>query len=126
MGGAFILMGAMVALAAFGLGPMSSSGRNAPEWIVSLCGAFFIACGALLLRPGPLLAQFIAAVSVSSITVVFAWIALFGDSRYFSSDWSFLAPATQVMVARGLFALVALLGLAIMVNAVRTYLNKRT
>ena len=124
VGGFLILMGVMISLAAFDTGPMSSASKNAPNWIIGLSGAFFVACGTLLLKPGPLLAQFVAGISMLSITIICAWIALFGEAQYFSSDWSVLSPTTELMLARSLFGLVALLGLAISINAIRTYLKR--
>lgn len=120
----FILMGVMISLAAFDMGPMSSGSKNAPNWIIGLSGAFFIGCGALLLKPGPVIGQIIAGISVLSFTAIFAWIALFGDAEHFSSDWPIFSPATEVILARSLFGLVALLGLAITVNVIRVYLKK--
>ena len=119
-----ILMGVMISLVAFDMGSMGSATKNAPNWIIGLGGAIFIGGGAMLLKPGPVIGQITAGVTVISFTTIFAWIALFGRAEHFSSSWSIFSPATQVVFARILFGLVALLGLAISINAIRTHLKK--
>jgi hypothetical protein len=114
----FLAMGTMIALAAFDLGPMADAQRNAPRWVVAAGGMVFLCGGGLLLFPVRWLGSLLAGVVVFLLTGIFGWVALFGDSAYFvvSSD-GFLSAENQVLVARVIFAMVALLGMAILVRA---------
>lgn len=119
----FILMGVLILLAAFGIGPMSGSPMNAPRWVIGLCGIFFLSGGVMVIAPTQKIATLAAGIAVVGITVICAWIALFGDARYFSGGLSMFSRDTEVVIARALFGAVALLGIAISVNAVRKALN---
>ncbi len=122
-GAFFILMGVLILLAAFGIGPMAASRMNAPHWIIGLCGLFFASGGVILIAPTHKIARLAAGIAVVGITVVCAWAALFGDARYFSGGMSVFSQDTEVLIARALFGGVAILGGAISANAVRRALN---
>ncbi len=119
----FILMGVLILLAAFGIGPMSGSRMNAPRWIIGLCGLFFASGGVVLIAPTHKVASLAAGIAVMGITVICAWIALFGDAQYFSGGLSMFSRDTEVLIARALFGAVAILGVAISANAMRRGLN---
>ena len=122
--GAFvILMGVLILLAAIGIGPMSGSRMNAPRWVIGLCGLFFASGGVIVIAPTHKIASLAAGIAVVGITVICAWIALFGDTRYFSGGLSMFSRDTEVLIARALFGTVAILGAAISANAVRRALN---
>jgi hypothetical protein len=113
------LVGAIIVLAAFDRGPMSDAPMHAPAWIVALAGGFFATCGFLLAAPPGRAGVVFGGVATISLTIVFAWTALYGDARYFSGGLPFVSRHTNVVIARIMFALVALLGLAITANAFR-------
>lgn len=118
-GAFFILMGVLILLAAFGIGPMSGSQMNAPRWVIGLCGLFFLSGGVIVIAPTHKIARLAAGVAVMGITVLCAWVALFGDARYFSGGLSLFSRDTEVLIARTLFGAVAVLGIAISGNAAR-------
>ncbi len=122
-GAFFILMGLLILLAAFGFGPMSGSRMNAPRWVIGLCGLFFASGGVVVIAPAHKLASLAAGIAVVAITVICAWIALFGDARYFSGGLSMFSHNTEVLIARALFGAVAVLGAAISVHALRKAFN---
>ena len=114
----FLTLGGLVVLAACGLGPMGDAPANAPRWIVALGGAVFCCGGVLLLGPPRVLGQLMAATVTVAMTVSCAWVALYADASGFSgTSVPFLSREANVVVARGLFGLVALLGLAILCHA---------
>ncbi len=120
-----ILMGVLILLAAFGIGPMSGSQMNAPRWVIGLCGLFFASGGLIVIAPTHKMASLAAGIMVAGITVICAWVALFGDARYFSGGLSIFSRETEVLIARALFGFVAVLGIAISANAVRRTLRRR-
>jgi hypothetical protein len=115
----FVVMGVFILLAAFGLGPMSGSAIHAPRWVIGLAGLLFIGSGVLLIEKFHKLATFMAGFVTIGITVICAWIAVFGEAEYFSSGLSLFSDDTEVLIARVLFGAVAVLGAAITVNAFR-------
>jgi hypothetical protein len=119
----FILMGVLILLAAFGIGPMSGSRMNAPRWVIGVCGLFFTSGGVIVIAPTHKIASLAAGIAVVGITVICAWIALFGDARYFSGGLSIFSRDAEVLIARVLFGAVAILGVAISVNAIRRALS---
>ena len=120
-----ILMGVLILLAAFGIGPMSGSQMNAPRWVIGLCGLFFASGGLIVIAPTHKMARLAAGIAVVGITVICTWIALFGDARYFSGGLSIFSRDAEVLIARALFGAVAILGIAISANAVRRTLRKQ-
>lgn len=77
----------------------------------------------MLIAPTHKMARMAAGIAVVGITVICAWVALFGDTRYFSGGLSMFSRDTEVRIARALFGSVAILGVAISANAVRRALN---
>lgn len=122
----FLVMGVLITLAAMDMGPMASAQRNAPRWVVAAAGVVFLCGGGLLLVPARWLGSLLAGVVVALLTAVFGWVALFGDSAHFVvSSGGILSADAQVLVARVIFAMVAVLGMAILVRAWFWFRRKR-
>lgn len=119
VGGFCILMGVMISMAAFGVGPMSGSQTHAPSWVIGLAGVLFASSGVVVVAPAHRIAGLAAGVVVVGLTVISAWVALFGEAQYFSGGFSVFSKATEVFIARIMFGSVAILGIAISANAVR-------
>ena len=117
-------MGVMVVMAAFRVGPMSEAPAHAPGWIIGIAGVLFASCGILLLAPARRVVGFTGGIVVIGISVISAWVALFGDAQYFTGGMSVFARTMEVFVARVLFGAVAVLGFAIAANALRRILTK--
>ncbi len=120
----FILRGVMILFAAFGVGPMSGSKVHAPMWIIGLAGVLFTSAGVVVIAPSQAIVRIAAGILVVGLSAIFAWVALFGEAQYFSGGLSIFSNATEVMIARVLFGLVAILGIAIAVNALLKTLRK--
>lgn len=118
-------MGIMIVAAAYNEGPMAGAGKNAPDWLIALGGYLFIGCGLLLLKLGQLITHFIAGATVLAFTAVFAWVSLFGEAEHFSPGPSWLSDETNLLTARILFGLAALLGAAIFIYAMRYFWQQR-
>ena len=119
LGGFLILMGAMIVMAAFGVGPMSGAQMHAPRWVVGLAGLVFASGGVAAIVTTRGILNLVAGIVVGGLTVICAWVALFGDAKYFSGSPSLFSQATEVLIARVVFGLVALMGAAIFANAAR-------
>lgn len=104
---------------------MSGAAKNAPDWIIALGGWIFVGCGLLLLKLPKFVTHLIAGGTVLSFTAVFAWVALFGEAEHFSPGPSWLSDETNLLTARLLFGVVALLGAAIFVFALRWFWKHR-
>lgn len=113
------IMGVIVVLAAFGIGPMSDSAMHAPRWIVGIAGMVFLGCGVMLIEAFHQLASLMAGAVTVGMTVICGWIALFGEDAYFSGGLSIFSERTEVLIARVIFGLVASLGAAITIHALR-------
>jgi hypothetical protein len=120
----FSIMGVIILLAAFGLGPMSDSAMHAPRWIVGIAGMLFLGCGVMLIETFHRLASLMAGLATVGMTVICGWIALFGEDQYFSGGPSMFAEHTEVLIARVIFGLVTALGAAITINALRKLIAK--
>ena len=121
LAGVFLLVaGLFIGLVAVEIIAVDEELVHAPRWILGL-GAALFAGGGLSLLAGPAyrLAQWSAGTVVVSMTVLSAWVALFGQSEHFSGDWPWLSEETNVPIARILFGAVSLLGLGIIVAAVK-------
>jgi hypothetical protein len=77
-------------------------------------GLLFLGGGlAIVANPHSSFASWSAGTVVISVTIVSAWVALYGPSEQFSGDFPFLSRETNVTIARIVFGCVALMGLAI-------------
>lgn len=116
----FLVAGVVIGLVAMGIIAVDEELLHAPRWVIGLLAALFFAGGlAMLVGPGTSLAQWSAGTIVVSMTIVSAWVSLYGASEHFSGDWPLLSKEANVLIARILFGAVAFLGLGIMVGAVK-------
>jgi hypothetical protein len=99
--------------------PLLSIFLIVPGIVVSLVAIDVIRGLATVVNPQSSLASWSAGTVVISLTVVSAWVALYGPSEQFSGDFPFLSRETNVTIARIVFGCVALLGLAITAAAAR-------
>ena len=118
------MMGVVILLAAFGFGPMSDAAMNAPRWIVGVMGLIFLGSGVMLIDAFHRLASVMAGLVMVGMTVVCGWISIFGEDAYFSGGPSLFSERTEVLIARVMFGLVAALGAAISINAIRNLIGK--
>jgi hypothetical protein len=115
-----IVPGIVVSLVAIDVIHIDPETVHAPNWIIGLLGLLFLGGGlATVVNPQSSLASWSAGTVVISLTVVSAWVALYGPSEQFSGDFPFLSRETNVTIARIVFGCVALLGLAITAAAAR-------
>jgi len=115
-----ITAGIVVSLVAIDVVQVDPKTVHAPNWILGLLGLLFVGGGlATIARPQSGLASWSAGTVVIAITVVFAWVSLYGPGEQFSGDLPFLSREINVTIARILFGCVALLGLAITVAAAK-------
>ena len=112
-------------MAAFGVGPMSGSPIHAPRWVIGVAGVLFASCSVVLVAPAHGSARVAAGGIVVGLSAMCAWVALFGEAQHFSGGMSMVPRATEVLMARVVFGMVAILGTAISANALRRALNGR-
>ena len=123
LGGFFLLMGILISMAAFGVGPMSDSQMHAPRWVVGVAGVLFASSSVVLVAPAHRIARVAAGVIVVGLSAICAWVALFGEAQYFGGGTSLFSRSTEVFIARVVFGMVAILGTAISANALRRALS---
>lgn len=115
-----IVSGIAVELVAFDIIPIDEKRVHAPNWIIALLGILFLAGGlTIFVNPKSGIARWAAGIVVITITIVSAWVSVFGASEHFAGDWPFLSNDTNVIIARIMFGCIALMGLAIIVAAAK-------
>ncbi len=115
-----IVPGIVISLVAIDVIQVDPEAVHAPNWIIGLLGLLFLGGGlATVVNPRSSLASWSAGTVVISLTIVSAWVALYGPSEQFSGDFPFFSRENNVTIARIVFGLVALLGLAITAAAIR-------
>jgi hypothetical protein len=115
-----IVPGIVISLVAIDVIQLDPETVHAPNWIIGLLGLLFLGGGlATVVNPHNSLASWSAGTAVISLTIVSAWVALYGPSEQFSGDFPFLSRETNVTIARIVFGCVTLLGLAITAAAAR-------
>ena len=115
-----IAAGIVIELTVIDVIPIDEELVHAPDWIIALCGLLFLCGGlALLASPKSSIATWSAGTLVISMTLISAWVAVYGASEHFSGDFPFLSRDTNVIISRIIFGCVSLLGLAITVAAAK-------
>ncbi len=93
---------------------------HAPNWVIALLGILFLSSGlVIVVSPESSIATWSAGTLVIGLTMVSAWVALYGSSEHFSGDWPFISRDTNVIIARIIFGCVSFLGLAIILAAAK-------
>ena len=115
-----IAVGIVIELAVVDVISIDKSSVHAPDWVVALLGVLCLSGGlAIAFSPESRVAIWSAGALVITMTIVSAWVALYGSSEYFSGDLPFISRDANVIIARIVFACVSLLGLAIIVAAAK-------
>ena len=118
LGTLFLMAGVAVGLSLAGVFSIDEESVHAPKWVLALLGMLFLGGGiSTIVSPRSGIAAWSAGIVVVTITIVSAWVALYGSSAHFSGDIPFLSSSTNVFIARIVFGSVSLLGLAIIVAA---------
>ena len=107
-----------------GLIPLDPDSVYAPMWVLALCG-FVVALGGIaMLAPNSPRIQAAAGVTFTlAMGMIGAWVAFFSDSDGFSGGIPFVPREVNVLVARGLFGLGAVMCLALFVWGARRILR---
>ena len=94
---------------------------HAPNWVIALLGILFLSSGlVIVVSPESSIATWSAGTLVIGLTMVSAWVAVYGSSDHFSGDLPpFISRDTTVIIARIIFGCVSLLGLAIILAAAK-------
>ncbi len=93
---------------------------HAPNWVIALLGILFLSSGlVVVVSPESSIATWSAGTLVIAITLVSAWVAVYGSGEHFSGDLPFISKDTNVIIARFIFGCVSLLGLAIILAAAK-------
>lgn len=121
----FAVMGLAILSAAFGFGPMSDSAMHAPRWVIGASGLIFLSSAFILVEKAHTFSSLLAGIVTVGMTLVCGWIAIFGEDEYFSGGLSLFSDRVEALIARVLFGLVAGLGAAITINAIRKTLGDR-
>ncbi len=115
-----IVAGGVIELTVIGVVPIDPDLVHAPGWIIAICGLLIMSAGlALVASPGSGIVTWCGGVVVISMTLISAWVAVYGASQQFSGDFPFISRETNVLISRMVFGWVSLLGLAITVAAAR-------
>ena len=116
----FVVAGIVIELIAIDVISIDESLVHAPDWIIGLCGLLFLSGGmAFVTSPKTSIATWSAGTLVISMTLISAWVAVYGASEHFSGDLPFISRDSNVIIARIIFGCVSLLGLAIIVAAAK-------
>ena len=113
-------MGIVIELTVLEVVSIDNSSVHAPDWVIALLDVLCLSGGlAIAFSPENRIAIWSAGSIVITMTIVSAWVAVYGSSEYFSGDLPFISRDTNVLIARIVFACVSLLGLAIIVAAAK-------
>ena len=119
-GGLAIFAGIVIELTVIEVIAIDEDLVHAPDWVIALCGLLFMCGGlAVVVSPKSSIATWSAGTLVIAMTLISAWVAVYGASEHFSGDFPFISQDTNVIIARIIFGCVSLLGLAITVAAAR-------
>ncbi|MDD4964960.1 MAG: hypothetical protein PHI11_13695 [Gallionella sp.] len=100
-GWATLVVGLYPMAIACNLVPYDSANVHAPMWVVFLCGFVFVLNGMMiLLGHHPKVNELLAAILLTSMGSIAAWIALFAPSVGFSGGIPFLPDVLNISLAR--------------------------
>jgi hypothetical protein len=118
--GIFIVAGIVIELTIIDVISIDENLLHAPDWILGLCGLLFLSGGlAIVASPKSSIATWSAGTFVISMTLISAWVAVYGASEHFSGDLLLLSRDSNVIIGRIIFGCVSLLGLVITVAAIK-------
>jgi hypothetical protein len=120
LSGMFIVAGIVIELTTIDVISIDENLVHAPDWILGLCGLLFLSGGlAIVASPKSSIATWSAGTLVIFMTLISAWVAVYGASEHFSGDLPLLSRDSNVIIARIIFWCVSLLGLAITTAAIK-------
>lgn len=115
-----LVSGLVIELTVFDIIPIDENLVHAPNWVIALLGILFLSGGlVIVVSPESSIATWSAGTLVIAMTLVSAWVAVYGSSEHFSGDLPFISQDTNVIIARIIFGCVSLLGLAIILAAAK-------
>ncbi|MCZ6485696.1 MAG: hypothetical protein O6826_08365 [Acidobacteria bacterium] len=115
-----LVSGLVIELTVLDIIPIDENLVHAPNWVISLLGILFLSSGlVVVVSPESSIASWSAGTLVIAMTLVSAWVAVYGSSEHFSGDLPFISQDTNVIIARIIFGCVSLLGLAIILAAAK-------
>lgn len=121
-----VLAGCAICATGLGLIPVDESSLHAPRAVLFLAGLIFVVAGAMeLAGPDSRHNDLLASVLLLSMAAVGGWVALLGSAEGFSGGVPLLPLAANVLLARTLFGLGALLSGLLAVWAFRRWLARR-
>jgi hypothetical protein len=116
--GVFALLGASDVL------PMQTA-NDTPMWVVGLIGVMFVIAGIMIfLRNYSRALDFFAAIVLASFTLIFGWITVFASPEGFSGGIPFLPNDMNVLFARIMFGLGALMCFGGFLYAVKRFFRR--
>ncbi|MEE8349094.1 MAG: hypothetical protein V3R94_05970, partial [Acidobacteriota bacterium] len=102
-----IVAGGVIELTVIGVIPIDPNLVHAPGWVIALCGLLIMSGGlALLASPSSSIATWTGGMVVISMTLISAWVAVYGSSEQFSGDFPFISRDTNVLISRVVFGCV--------------------
>lgn len=115
-----LVSGLVIELTVFDIISIDENLVHAPNWVIALLGILFLSGGlVIVVSPESSIATWSAGTLVIAMTLVSAWVAVYGSSEHFSGDLPFISQDTNVIIARIIFGCVSLLGLAIILAAAK-------
>jgi hypothetical protein len=119
-----IACGAFTLLVASGVLPMQTA-NDTPIWVIWLIGVVFVIAGVMIfLRNHSRALDFFAAIILASFTLIGGWVSLFASPEGFSGGIPFLPYDTNVVLARVMFGLGALMCFGGFVYAVKRFVGR--
>jgi hypothetical protein len=117
-----ILLGSGFFVAALSVNmiPIDESNLHVPRWVLALVSIVFVSTGVLVvLNQKSRGSYLLAGIILFAMSVIGAWIALFGSSEQFYGGLSILPRDVNVAMARILFGFLAMITLAVSAYVLR-------
>ncbi len=115
-----LVSGLVIELTVLDIIPIDDNLVHATDWVIALLGILFLSGGlVVVVSPESSIATWSAGTLVIGMTMVSAWVAVYGSSEHLSGDLPFISRGTNVIIARIIFGCVSLLGLAIIIAAAK-------
>jgi len=119
-----IVLGLFPILMVTGVLDIGESEANAPAWVIIVTGMVFVLAGLMILAgQQSRFTAFCAALLCGCFGLVGAWVALAAPGEGFSGGIPFAPESFNVMLARWMFGIGALISFTISIFAFRQYLR---
>lgn len=121
-----ILIGIYPLAIAFGLLNADSESIHAPMWVVGLCGLVFIIAGCMIIfRQHDRLVDILAAIICFSFAAIGIWVSLLSPLDGFSGGLPYVSKELNILFARGVFGLGAMITLLMCIYAIKRALREK-